>query len=309
MSASAVFQTDIDGLKLVSRGKVRDIYDLGQSLLIIATDRLSAFDVVFPTPIPHKGQVLTQMTLHWLGELKDIIPNHLISADTDGIIAAAAQAGAKDAAAHRDALSGRSMLVRKAQTVPIECVVRGYISGSLWKDYVASGSGCVRGMNLGTGLKESDKLPQPIFTPSTKAAEGHDENISTEQAASIVGAEIANRLEQASLALYTRGSEIAAERDIIIADTKFEFGMVDGEPTLIDEVLTPDSSRFWDRKAWQPGSAQESFDKQYVRDWLEARNWDKKPPAPQLPADVVEGTTSRYLEAYRRITGKELPRE
>ncbi len=302
-----MFQTQIDGLAPASRGKVRDIYDLGDTLLIVATDRLSAFDVVFPTPIPQKGRVLTQMTLFWLNNIEDILPNHLISAEIDDVLDALKDAGARNVESLHGVLDGRSMLVRKAGPFPIECVVRGYISGSMWKDYTASGGAAeLYGHDLPSGLLESGKLPHPIFTPATKATSGHDENISVTQAAGIVGQETFERLESLSLAIYKRGRDVAAEKGIIIADTKFEFGLRDGEIILIDELLTPDSSRFWDYRHYQPGKSQESFDKQYVRDWLEARNWDKKPPAPELPDDVVAGTTERYLEAYRRITGMDL---
>ena len=303
----AVFQTDIGGLRLANRGKVRDIYDLGDELLIVASDRLSAFDVVFPTPIPGKGKVLTQMTLFWLNNLQDIVPNHLISAEIDDILDAVREAGGDASEDVAALLDGRSMLVRRAQPFPIECVVRGYISGSMWKDYVASGGAAeLYGHRLPPGLVESGKLPGPIFTPATKSFEGHDENISIQRAAEIVGQDTFDRLQALSLAVYCRGRDVAAEKGIIIADTKFEFGLRDGQIILIDEVLTPDSSRFWDYRQYQPGKSQDSFDKQYVRDWLEARGWDKKPPAPELPPDVVRGTTERYLEAYRRITGREL---
>lgn len=308
-ASPAVFQTQIDGLAPASRGKVRDIYDLGDTLLIVATDRLSAFDVVFPTPIPQKGRVLTQMTLFWLNNIEDIVPNHMISAEIEDVLDALRDAGAQNVQSLHEALDGRSMLVLKAEPFPIECVVRGYISGSMWKDYTASGGAAeLYGHALPGGLLESGKLPQPIFTPATKATSGHDENISIAQAAEIVGQETFDRLESLSLAMYKRGRDVAAEKGIIIADTKFEFGLREGEIILIDEVLTPDSSRFWDYRLYQPGRGQDSFDKQYVRDWLEERDWDKKPPAPELPSDVVEGTTNRYLEAYSRITGRDLAR-
>ncbi len=307
-SAAFVHETDIAGLTLAGRGKVRDIYDLGDRLLIVATDRLSAFDVVFPTPIPRKGCVLTQMTLFWLSKLGGIVPDHLISADTASIVSACREAGATTGAdALAEMLDGRAMLVKKAQPFPIECVVRGYIAGSMWKDYRAmAGGGELYGHRVPGNLRESDRLPEPIFTPATKAASGHDENISVGEVARIVGTEQFEKVQAFSLELYRRGSELAAGRGIIIADTKFEFGLLDGEIILIDEVLTPDSSRFWDAAAYSPGGPQQSFDKQFVRDWLEARAWDKKPPAPELPEDVVAGTTERYLEAYRRITGRNL---
>jgi phosphoribosylaminoimidazole-succinocarboxamide synthase len=303
-----VYETDIAGLTLAGRGKVRDIYDLGERLLIVATDRLSAFDVVFPTPIPDKGRVLTQMTLFWLSKLGGIVPDHLISADTTDIVGACREAGATAGAdGLAKVLDGRAMLVKKAQPFPIECVVRGYMAGSMWKDYRAmAGGGELYGHRLPSGLAESGRLPEPIFTPATKAASGHDENISVGEAARIVGTQQFEKLQTLCLEIYRQGSELAAERGIIIADTKFEFGLLDGEIILIDEVLTPDSSRFWDEAAYAPGGPQDSFDKQYVRDWLEARGWDKKPPAPDLPEDVAAGTSGRYLEAYRRITGSSL---
>ncbi len=304
---AVVYETNIRGLTLAGRGKVRDIYDLGDSLLIIATDRLSAFDVVFPTPIPQKGRVLTQMTLFWLDKVRDIIPNHLIAADTGRMVEAAVRAGAENSPELRWVLDGRSMLVVKAQPFPIECVVRGYISGSMWKDYKTKGEQTtLYGHNIPSGLKESEKLPQSIFTPATKATSGHDENISTRRAAEIVGQEPFAKLQSTSIAIYERGLGIAAQNGIIIADTKFEFGVYNGDIILIDEILTPDSSRFWDAASYTPGNAQDSFDKQYVRDWLETRRWDKKPPAPDLPSDIVEGTKERYIEAYRRVTGQEL---
>ncbi|TLM77146.1 MAG: phosphoribosylaminoimidazolesuccinocarboxamide synthase [Actinobacteria bacterium] len=279
-----------------AQGKVRDLYDLGDRLLMVASDRLSAFDVVLPDPIPHKGEVLTKLSLFWFDLLADVVPNHLISADVADLPA--------EFAPHADYLRGRSMIVRKAAVFPVECIVRGYLAGSGWKEYRESGTVC--GIPLPTGLRESDRLDEPLFTPSTKAELGeHDENISFERAAEIVGAEYAVELRDKAVAVYSAAREHAAARGIIIADTKFEFGLVDGAVTLIDEVLTPDSSRFWPVDEYEPGRGQASFDKQYVRDWLEGSGWDKRPPAPALPADVIEGTSRRYIEAYELITGRE----
>ena len=291
---SVISQTDFPALKLRGRGKVRDIYELGDRLLIVATDRLSAFDVVLPTPIPDKGRVLTQLSLFWFDKLADVVPNHILSAKHfDG-----------ELAPYAAALEGRAMLVRKTEPVPIECVVRGYISGSGWKDYQKSGAIC--GIPLPAGLHESDKLPQPIFTPSTKATTGHDENISFEETVSRVGKPLAERLRDTTLEIHKRAAEHAAARGIIIADTKFEFGLIGNELIWIDEALTPDSSRFWPASQYVPGKAQPSFDKQYVRDYLERIGWNKQPPAPALPPDVVEGTREKYREAYQRITGHAL---
>lgn len=292
--SSVVSQTDFPGLKLRGRGKVRDIYDLGDWLLIVATDRLSAFDVVLPTPIPDKGKVLTQLSLFWFEKLAHVVPHHLIRTRnfTGELAPFAAQ------------LDGRAMLCRRTEPVPIECVVRGYISGSGWKDYQKSGAICE--IPLPQGLRESDKLPEPIFTPSTKAVTGHDENISFEQTVEVVGRPLAEQLRETSLAIYKQARDYAAERGIIIADTKFEFGMKDGELIWIDEALTPDSSRFWPADQYSPGKAQPSFDKQYVRDYLERIGWNKQPPGPALPADVVAGTRDKYRESYQRITGHAL---
>ncbi|MGB6482411.1 MAG: phosphoribosylaminoimidazolesuccinocarboxamide synthase [Candidatus Acidiferrales bacterium] len=290
----AISQTDFAGLTLLARGKVRDIYDLGDRLLIVATDRLSAFDVILPTPIPDKGRVLTQLSLFWFDKLEGMVPHHVINAtDFSG-----------DLAPHAEALRGRSMIVRRTQPVPIECVARGYISGSGWKDYRATGKIC--GIPLPAGLKESDRLPEPIFTPATKATTGHDENISFEEAASQIGEALAGRLRDITLEVYRHASEFAAERGIIIADTKLEFGIDRGELVWIDEALTPDSSRFWPADSYEPGKPQPSFDKQFVRDYLERIGWSKQPPAPALPADVVNATRAKYREAYKRLTGREL---
>jgi len=277
-----------------AQGKVRDIYDLGDRLLIVASDRISAFDVVLPDPIPYKGEVLTQISLFWFKVLGESVPNHLISADIGDL--------PSEFAAYADWLRGRFMLVRKASVFPVECIVRGYLAGSGWKEYRENGTVC--GIPLPTGLRESDRLAEPIFTPSTKAEIGtHDENISFEQMVSILGQEAAEELRRLSLAIYSRARDHAATRGIIIADTKFEFGVIDGRTTLVDEVLTPDSSRFWPADEYEPGHGQPSFDKQYVRDWLEESGWDKNPPAPALPPDIVQGTSRRYIDAYELITG------
>jgi phosphoribosylaminoimidazole-succinocarboxamide synthase len=291
---AVISQTEFPGLKLLGRGKVRDIYDLGDRLLIVATDRLSAFDVVLPTPIPDKGRVLTQLSLFWFEKLAGVVPHHVIEAKNFG----------GELARYADALAGRSMLVRRTEPFPIECVVRGFISGSGWKDYQRTGTIC--GIALPAGLRESDRLPEPIFTPSTKATTGHDENISFDEAASRIGRLMAERLRETSLTLYRRAAEHAAARGIIIADTKFEFGLDGGELVWIDEALTPDSSRFWPADHYSPGKAQPSFDKQFVRDYLEKIDWNKQPPAPALPPDVVSGTREKYRDAYQRITGREL---
>ena len=292
---TVVSQTDFPGLKLRGRGKVRDIYEVGgDRLLIVATDRLSAFDVVLPTPIPDKGRVLTQLSLFWFEKLADVVPHHAISADHF----------TGELAPYADVLEGRGMLVRRTEPVPIECVVRGYISGSGWKDYQKTGGIC--GIPLPKGLRESDKLPEPIFTPSTKATTGHDENISFEETVSRIGLPLAEQLREVSLTLYRRAAEHAAARGIIIADTKFEFGLLGQELIWIDEALTPDSSRFWPVDEYLPGKTQPSFDKQYVRDYLERIGWNKQPPGPELPADVVTGTKNKYREAYQRITGHAL---
>jgi phosphoribosylaminoimidazole-succinocarboxamide synthase len=288
-------QTDLDGLQLVSRGKVRDIYALGGDLLIVATDRISCFDVVLRTPIPAKGKVLTHLTEFWLGYLQDLAPNHLITADVDAMGPAVAP--------HRDVLRGRSMLVRRAQVLPVECVVRGYISGSGWRSYRADGAVC--GVRLPEGLRESDRLPEPIFTPTSKAESGHDLPMSMQEVEAAVGADLAAGLRDLSIAAYTKAAAYARARGIIIADTKFEWGLVNCELTLIDEVLTPDSSRFWPAAAYAPGRPQQSYDKQYVRDWLDESGWDHEPPSPELPAEVVRRTTEKYLEACRLLTDGE----
>jgi phosphoribosylaminoimidazole-succinocarboxamide synthase len=295
MQHSVVLTTDFHELKLVNRGKVRDIYDMGDSLLMVSTDRLSAFDVVMNEGIPEKGRVLTRMTEFWLSHLSDIVPNHLITCDVNEYPAACRP--------YSDVLSGRSMLVKKAAPIMAECIVRGYITGSGWSDYKKSGSVC--GIALPEGLRESDAFPEPLFTPSTKADVGdHDENISFERMCTIVGADVGERIRDLTIAVYTRARDIAEQRGIIIADTKFEFGMHDGQIILIDEVLTPDSSRFWPRDDYAPGRGQKSYDKQFVRDYLNTLDWNKKPPAPTLPADIIEKTSAKYIEAYERLTGE-----
>src|ERR1700675_3387584 len=300
---AVISQTDFPDLKLHGRGKVRDIYDLGDRLLIVATDRLSAFDVILPTPIPDKGRVLTQLSLFWFELLKDVIPNHVLSAKE---FPAAFSA-------FREELDGRSMVVRKTLPHPIECVVRGYVSGSGWKDSQATGKIC--GIALPAGLRESDRLPEPIFTPATKAATGHDENISFEQAASLIGIELAERVRSISIDIYRRAAAYAEPRGVLLADTKFEFGLLNstlGSPNAIDslmwidEALTPGSSRFWPAAQYQPGGPQPSFDKQFVRDYLERIRWPKTPPGPDLPPDVVAATRAKYREAYRILAGHEL---
>lgn len=295
MTNTVVMNTELDDLKLLQRGKVRDIYDLGDYLLMVASDRISAYDVVMPDPVPGKGRVLTQISLFWFDEMSDLVPNHVISADVREYPPACRP--------YADILGGRSMLVQKATPLSIECIVRGYISGSGWKSYQKTGRVC--GIALPRGLVESDRLPEPIFTPSTKAELGsHDENIDFDEACRLVGRSLAEKVRDLSLAIYRRGAEIAEARGIIIADTKFEFGLVGDRLLLIDEVLTPDSSRFWPQDAYAPGGPQQSFDKQFLRDYLTSIGWDKKPPAPKLPDDVIEGTRSRYIEAYRRLTGR-----
>jgi len=276
----------------LTRGKVRDVYDLGDQLLMVSTDRISAFDWVLPTGIPDKGRVLTQLSVFWF-DLLDT-PHHMLSVELGD--------AELPAGADLDQLAGRSMLVRKCRVVPIECVVRGYLDGSGWKEYQQTGRVC--GITLPTGLQQGSQLSHPIFTPATKAVEGHDENISFEQMVSIVGVETAAELRRRSIELYTRGAEFAHHRGIIIADTKFEWGWFDGELILIDEVLTPDSSRFWPADQWQPGRSQPSFDKQFVRDWLSTTDWDKNSPPPALPDDIVAKTRAKYIEAFERITGR-----
>ena len=298
MSASTpVLDTSLAGLTLVRRGKVRDVYAVDDALVIIATDRISAFDYVLGSGIPDKGRVLTQLSSFWFDRTRHLVPNHLISTDVATYPVAARP--------HAEMLEGRSMLVRRTTPLPIECVARGYLSGSGWKDYKATGHVC--GVTLPQGLRESDRLPHPLFTPATKADSGHDENISEAQAAQVVGAELLARLKSLTLALYAFGVAHAASRGIILADTKFEFGLTDeGELLLIDEMMTPDSSRYWPADLYAPGGPQPSFDKQYVRDYLESIKWNKQPPVPSLPPDVVSRTREKYLDAYRRLTGADL---
>jgi len=291
----ALLSTEIAGMTPISRGEVRDIYDLGDSLLFVATDRISAFDCVMPNGIPDKGRVLTQMSLFWFNRFS-WAPNHVLCADASKF-PAALKPYEKD-------LQGRSMIVRKAKTIPLECIVRGYITGSGWSSYKKDGTVC--GMKLRPGYQQAEKLDKPLFTPSTKAAEGHDININPAQAAEIVGAETAARVEELSLRLYTEAADYAAERGIILADTKFEFGMFDGKVIVIDEVLTPDSSRYWPKDAYKVGCSPVSLDKQFVRDYLESLDWDKTPPAPELPEDIVMKTREKYLDALKRIAGKSL---
>jgi len=294
---SVLLRTDFPDLKLKASGKVRDVYEIDEKqLLFIASDRISAFDYVLATGIPHKGRVLNQISLFWFDFLADVVPNHLITADVDKYPAPVRK--------YADQLRGRSMLVRRAEIFPVECIVRGYLSGSGWKEYKATGK--VSGIALPAGLQESDALAEPIFTPSTKATSGHDENISFDQMCDIVGVETASHLRDLTLRVYKKAAAYARQRGIIIADTKFEFGRTAQGITLADEVLTPDSSRFWPADKYAPGRAQDSYDKQYVRDYLEQIHWNKQPPAPALPADVARRTSEKYLEAYTQLTGRKL---
>ncbi|MBK9156485.1 MAG: phosphoribosylaminoimidazolesuccinocarboxamide synthase [Chloracidobacterium sp.] len=297
-AASTVSETHLAGLNLLHRGKVRDVYEVGpDALLLVATDRLSAFDCVLPTPIERKGEVLTALSVFWFKQLSAIVGNHLIESEFDRM---------PDDIREHDELKGRSLLVKKASVFPVECVVRGYLEGSGWKDYQATGEVC--GHRLPAGLRQCDRLPEPLFTPATKAAEGHDENISEERFAEIISDEAADKLRSISLRIYEDASRYALDRGIIIADTKFEFGLdPDGKIILVDEVLTPDSSRFWDAAAYEPGRAQASFDKQFVREYLETLDWDKRPPAPPLPDVIAAATTERYLKAFELLTGSPLP--
>ena len=290
-----VIQTDFADLKIFKRGKVRDVYDLGDILLMVATDRISAFDVVMPDPIPDKGKILTQISLFWFDLMKPLLNNHIISSETDDY--------PKECKKYAEILQGRSMLVKKAKPLPIECVVRGYISGSGWKSYQDSGRIC--GLKLPEGLKESEKLTEAIFTPSTKEEVGtHDVNIDFDETVNLVGIDIAEKVKSLSYQIYKKGAKIAEEKGIIIADTKFEFGLIENKIILIDEVLTPDSSRFWPKDKYHAGGSQESFDKQYLRDYLISINWDQKPPAPPLPEEVIKNTRSKYIEALNKLTGQ-----
>lgn len=291
-----MLHTDFPGLPLHASGKVRDLYQLNGTLLFVATDRISAFDYVLATGIPHKGKVLTQLSLFWFDFLKSVVNNHVITADVSRYPA--------ELRPYADDLRGRSMLVTRADMVPIECVVRGYISGSAWKEYRQGGSVC--GMPLPAGLRESERLPEPLFTPAIKATSGHDENISFEEMVKRAGPESSEQLREVSVRIYTTAAEYAAQRGILIADTKFEFGRTAAGLVLADEVLTPDSSRFWPADTYEPGRSQDSYDKQYVRDYLEQLRWNKQPPAPALPEDVARRTSEKYVEAFRRLTGREL---
>ncbi|MGH8910041.1 MAG: phosphoribosylaminoimidazolesuccinocarboxamide synthase [Egibacteraceae bacterium] len=284
----------VDGVTRVGSGKVRELYAVGGDILLVATDRISAFDVVLPTAIPDKGKVLTGLTAFWLDLLDGMVPDHRITTDVDCFPAALAP--------YRDALRGRAMLCRRAEVLPVECVARGYLSGSGWKDYRQTGALC--GIGLPAWLRQSDQLPEPIFTPATKATTGHDENIDFDAVVALIGPQLAQRVRALTLALYEAGSAYAAKHGIILADTKFEFGLVDGQLTLIDEVLTPDSSRFWPADGYQPGRPQSSFDKQFVRDWLAAQDWDQTPPGPPLPPLIVERTRARYIRAYEQLAGR-----
>jgi len=296
MARPALDATTLPGLPPPRRGKVRDVYDLGERLLVVATDRISAFDVVLSPGIPGKGAVLTQLSTFWFRKFEALVPNHLLETD--------AAAFPPELAAHAGLLSGRSVLVRKCRVVPFECVARGYLAGSGWKDYLRTGAVC--GVPLPAGLAEAARLPEPIFTPATKAETGHDENVSFAAMADAVGSALAARLRDLTLAIYSEAAAYAAARGVIVADTKFEFGLDgDGAVVWIDEALTPDSSRFWPAASWREGGSPPSFDKQFVRDWLEASGWDKAPPAPVLPANVVSGTLARYVEAFRALTGAE----
>lgn len=299
METTVITETASSSTVPQRKGKVRDIYDLGNALLIVATDRISAFDVVLQDGIPNKGRVLTQLSAFWFGRLTETVPNHILSTDVNDF--------PEPFRSRPEVFGGRSMLVKKARPLPVECVVRGYVSGSGWKDYQKTGSIC--GIELPAGMKESEKLPTPIFTPSTKAEQGfHDENISFDEVINLIGSERAEKLRSITLALYQQGAAYAETRGIIIADTKFEFGEdEDGRLVWIDEALTPDSSRFWPRSEYSPGGPQPSFDKQFVRDYLLSLKWDKTPPGPRLPSNIIQTTSSKYAEAYRLIVGKELP--
>jgi len=295
-TSAVILETDFQGIERHGRGKVRDVFRVDGQLLIVASDRISAFDYILPTGIPRKGAVLTQLSIFWFDFLRDLTPTHFLTANVDEYPAALQP--------FRDQLEGRSMLVKRAEMVEIECVARGYISGSGWKEYRQQGTVC--GIQLPAGLKESDKLPEPIFTPATKAQSGHDENISFDRMASIVGHDLAARLRDLTLSIYSKAARYAETKGIIIADTKFEFGFVNGELVLGDEVLTPDSSRFWPAETYKPGGPQFSYDKQFVRDYLESIHWNKQPPAPELPAEVASKTSEKYVQAYRVLTGRDL---
>jgi len=293
---AVILETDFEGVERHGRGKVRDVYTIDGRLLIVATDRISAFDYILPTGIPRKGAVLTQLSIFWFDFLRDLTPTHFLTANVDEYPAALRP--------FRDQLEERSMLVKRADMIEIECVARGYLSGSGWKEYRQQGTVC--GIRLPAGLQESDKLPEPIFTPATKAQTGHDENVSFERVASLVGQDLAARLRDLTLSIYSKAARYAETKGVIIADTKFEFGFVDGQLVLGDEVLTPDSSRFWPAESYKPGGPQFSYDKQFVRDYLESIHWNKQPPAPELPAGVAAKTSEKYLQACRALTGRDL---
>ena len=295
-SSTPLLETNLEGVQPIARGKVRDIYDAGEHLLFIATDRISAFDVVLPNGIPHKGEVLTKLSMFWFDFLKDVVPTHFVTADVDEY--------PENLRAYKDQLDGRSMLVKKLDMAPIECVARGYISGSGWKEYQQTGEVC--GVKLSAGLRMNGLLPEPIFTPATKAETGHDENITFERAAGIVGEELCAQLRDLTLDIYSRAGQHALACGLVLADTKFEFGGLDGEVVLGDEVLTPDSSRYWPLEFYQAGKPQPSYDKQFVRDYLETVDWDKTPPGPELPPDIIEKTSEKYLEAYYTLTDEDL---
>ncbi|HTG51287.1 MAG TPA: phosphoribosylaminoimidazolesuccinocarboxamide synthase [Candidatus Tectomicrobia bacterium] len=295
MQTSPQTSIELPGIKKLRSGKVREVFDLGDTLLFVATDRISAFDVILPDPIPHKGAVLNQISAFWFNHF-DNIQNHLVTADFEEF--------SKELQPFREQLAGRSMIVRKTKPLAVECVVRGYLAGSGWKEYQESQSVC--GIKLPSGLKLASQLPEPIFTPATKAEQGHDENIDMKRCAQILGDEIANRVKELSLKIYSDGREHAAKKGIIVADTKFEFGTIDGELLLIDECLTPDSSRFWPKDEYGVGQSPPSFDKQFVRDYLETLDWDKTPPAPRLPKEVIDKTSAKYLQAFKQLTGHEL---
>lgn len=295
-SSTPLLETNLEGVQPFARGKVRDIYDAGEHLLFIATDRISAFDVVLPNGIPHKGEVLTRLSMFWFDFLKDVVPTHFVTADVDEY--------PENLRAYKDQLDGRSMLVKKLDMAPIECVARGYISGSGWKEYQQTGEVC--GVKLSAGLRMNGLLPEPIFTPATKAESGHDENITFERAAGIVGEDLCAKLRDLTLDIFSRAGQHALARGLVLADTKFEFGQLDGEVVLGDEVLTPDSSRYWPLEFYQAGKPQPSYDKQFVRDYLETVDWDKTPPGPELPPDIIEKTSEKYLEAYYTLTDEDL---
>lgn len=309
-----VRSTELPGVPKFITGKVRDVYDMGDELLLVASDRLSAFDVVLPGGIPDKGRVLTQLSLFWFELTRDIVENHVITSDVDEILGRLKSAGMQNADDYRQTLEGRSVLGKKAKPAPIECVVRGYLAGSAWKEYQELTTGksicdtvLLHGVHLPAGMVESDRLPEPVFMPATKESSGHDINISADKARELAGKELVDELERLSLALYNRASDYARSRGLIISDTKFEFGTLDGRIILIDELLTPDSSRFWAVADYQPGRSQKAFDKQFVRDYLLTLDWDRTYPGPTLPDDIVQNTRERYIEAYRRIVGKDLP--